>query len=339
MAIRMMQLSKFGVERDLESSGNFYVEESTGLRLPRPDRMLGRVRINNLGFRGPDIEPKKNETTFRIAFLGSSTTYDPNSPEGKNWPERVADKLGEAVEGCTVDFVNAGQPGYSTEQMLKYYATHISALEPEVVAILPGDINKDLDAQAIEKGFSATHFEPSWLGKVSVLAAKLEKNFQIIKLQRAGHVRAGKLNVDIVPLVNAFSKRLSALVLGVKSNGVPVALITLSGQLRRDQSEKRQAEAANTSLFYLPYIAIPDLIAVREAYNIEINRVAEDLDALVVDGDEVIPGDRRHYADALHFTPVGSEAMAERVVERLLASASVRDALNTRGCRPIEVSP
>ena len=332
IGIRLMQMSKFGVERDVESSSNFFLDDATGLRLPRPNKMLGQIRINNLGFRGPDIKPLKGADVFRLGFLGSSTTYDPNSPEGRNWPERVVALLDKATIGCSVDFVNAGQPGYSTQQMLLYYETRIAQLEPDLLVVLPGDMNKDLDAQAIAAGFDATHFEPSWLGRVSVLAAKLEKNFRVVKLQRAGHIRKGKLAVDIPPLVAAFSERLSALVEGVQANGAPMALITLGGQLRQEQSEKRQAEAAGTNLFYLPYITIQDLISVRQAYNEEIRRIASKNGVLVIGGGDEIPGDRMHYSDAMHFTPRGSEAMARRVISRLLSDKEVQDALQARGC-------
>ena len=112
IGLRVVQYVKFGVQNSVETSSAFYTDKETGLRLIRPNRKLGAIRINNLGYRGPDIPMHKPAGVIRVVFMGSSTTYDAQSPEGLNWPHRTITALARALPKCRFDFVNAGQPGF-----------------------------------------------------------------------------------------------------------------------------------------------------------------------------------------------------------------------------------
>ncbi|MEM7224035.1 MAG: SGNH/GDSL hydrolase family protein [Pseudomonadota bacterium] len=332
VSIRGLQLLKFGVQKSVEKSSAFYIEDESGLRLPKPNRQLGKVRINNLGFRGPDVSLERDDNGFRIAFLGSSTTYDAGVGEASNWPARVTNLVDDSIADCEVDFVNAGLPGYNTYLMHRYYGSHVTDTKPNLVVVLPGDMNHDLDDLAGKKGISSTHFERSWFADVSVFWAKLEKNFRVIQLQRAAHLNTGKLPVEPEEITPRFEQRLRDLVSEIQSDGRLVALVTIGSQIRRDQSPAEQVTAANTNLFYMPYMSISKLIEIREAYNKVIERVANETGAILIDDADSIPGDRKHYVDTMHFSEAGSEKMAGRVSSQLLQSNQMTDVLEEAGC-------
>ena len=127
-----------------EARRGFYVTRDTDLRLPYPDQRLGLVRINNHGFRGPDVQKQKPPGLVRFAFLGSSTTYGLEVREGMTWPEQVIENLRPAIAGCKVDFINAGLPGFDTEKMQVYWQTVVKEFHPDVVIALPGDMTIDI---------------------------------------------------------------------------------------------------------------------------------------------------------------------------------------------------
>jgi lysophospholipase L1-like esterase len=331
-ALRLIQLARFGVARTVESSSAFYIDKESGLRMPRPNQQLGRIRINNLGFRGPDLDLEKPGSTCRIAFLGSSTTYDANAGEGENWPDQTAQLIGASLAGCAVDFVNAGVPGYSTAQMLRYYAARVDRLNPDLVVILPGDLEHDLDELAARRGFTIHRPQSSWLSRHSVLYAKMEKNIRIVRLQRAAFSHKGKLEAKPGEVTPAFEARLRQLVGLLVQQQRLVALVTISGQLRRGQTREQQVRAANTSLFYMPYMSIPDLLDMRDGYNDVIRRVAQESSVLLIDVAERIPGDRDYYADTAHFTAMGSREMARIVADALLAYRPLQTMLQQGGC-------
>jgi hypothetical protein len=325
VSLRLLQFAKFGTDSSVERSKLFFQDAETGLRLPVPGSRHGRIRINNLGFRGPEIALPKPRGTIRLAFLGSSTTYDPYCDEQSNWPILTTSLLREAFPNCAIDFFNAGVPGFSTEHMLKHFVHHAAPLGPDVVVILPGGINADAADLARKKGaHTGAHYRPSFLASHSLLWGRLEKNVHIVRLQRAAHLSQGKLKFEPGELSSPFERRLTEAIRTLRDHASVVAVIKLGGQLRRDQSPKQQVRAANTTLFYMPYMSIRGLLDARDEFNRVIERVAAREGALVVAGEEGIPGDTIHYADSAHFTAAGSRLMAERVGEALLENAAVR---------------
>lgn len=332
LGLRAMQTAQFGVQRDVETSSAFYVDDESGLRLIKPNRNLGRSRINNLGFRGPDVSAEKPDDVVRIVFLGSSTTYDASAPEGRNWPHRTATLFSEAVSGCRVDFINAGQPGFGTETMIKLYQVRLKELDADMAIVLPGDINQDLDWLAGQQGFDSTHYTPSLLASLSVLWAKLEKNFRIIELQRQAFSRTGKVKLDLQALAQRFRDRLAVLTGLMQDDGLLVAVAKIGSQLRPGQDEGFQVQAANTALFFMPHVALPDIVATRLRFNEVIAELSRERDFVELDSSLQVPADAAYYSDTVHFTPAGSELMAQGTVQQLLAAPEVERLLKSRGC-------
>src|ERR1019366_8816319 len=86
----------------------FHIDPATGLRLMVPGLRTSRLSSNSLGLRGPEIPLAKPEGTFRVAFLGASTTFCAEvSSDAMVWPSLVIDKLRAASPGQKFDFINA----------------------------------------------------------------------------------------------------------------------------------------------------------------------------------------------------------------------------------------
>lgn len=332
LGLRVIQFVKFGVQKDVESSSAFYTDKKTGLRLIHPNQQLGAIRINNLGYRGPDIPAKKPDGVIRVVFMGSSTTYDAASPEGKNWPHRTITALSRALPHCRFDFVNAGQPGFGTATIIRLYDARLRKLDPDIAVIFPGDINQDLDWLTKKQGFDTRHYVPSMLARVSVLWHKVEKNFRIIELQRNAFSRTGKVRVKLPLLADRFSGRLGRLTSMLRKDHVATVVAKIGSQLRSGQSPEEQIQAANTALFFMPKVALPDLIATRLRFNDVIDTLAPRTGYDVLDSALSVPADPAHYTDTVHFTPAGSALMARTTAREMLASPVVRRQLAKRGC-------
>lgn len=336
VVLRAIQLSKFGVETSVEKSERFYVDPATGLRLPKPGTMHGKVRVNSLGFRSPEIDIPKPQGTIRLAFLGSSTTYDPYVSDGKPWPSRVTAALRQALPACRFDFVNAGVPGFTTDQMRTYFKAAVARTDPDLVIILPGDINLDADRIAVERAISdGVHYRPSWLARHSLLWAKIEKNLVIIRRQRSAHLQAGKLQIAPRAMSERYERRLAALLGAIQDRGAVPVLLAAQGQLRRDQSPREQLQAAATALFFMPYMSIGLLLDARDEYNRVAREVAHRTGTPFIGIDRLeIPGTATYYADTSHFTVAGSKLMARQVVAALLGNAQVRPILSRCAAAP-----
>ena len=103
-----------------------------------------------------------------------------------------------------------------------------------------------------------------------------------------------------------------------------VAVATFSIQLRSGQSADEQLRAAASRLYYEPFMTPQGIIDADRRYNEIVREVAAATGALLVDGEDDIPGDPAHFADTVHFTDAGSAAMAARVTRALARDPAVR---------------
>jgi hypothetical protein len=326
VALRVVNMMKFGTVAAVEEAKTYRTDPETGLRVPVPGSNHGQATINSLGFRGPEIPAEKPPETLRLAFLGSSTTFDPYVGESGNWPHLVARHLDKAVSGCSVDYANAGVAGYSTPAMEKHFAANVAPLDPDVVIIMPSDLNALLDdhAKRVIDGFDGTHYEPGWLARNFTLWAKVEKNLTIIRRQRAAFSEAGKLDADWDEVMAPAAEAVRSIISTVReTNAVPV-IARPAGRLRASQPPEEQVESASTALFYMPFMSVPGLIEAGQAFGNALKRASARADAPYIGDRDAIPPTEQYYVDSSHTTPAGSRLQAQRILDGLLAAADVR---------------
>lgn len=321
--IRLRQWVKHGQSGTVNS---MLVEDSaTGLNVPRPgSHNGGRILINSLGFRGPELMAGRPD--LRLAFLGASTTFCAEASSNEaTWPHQVAEQVRLGLPGRQVDYINAGVPGYVVATSLENWRRRVSPHKPDVVVIYhaTNDLAKDTRALARARGLVAEpkEAEQSWLARHSMLWFLVEKNLAIRSAQqRATSTDAPRLDSLPADIADGFRQRLTTLVREVQASGAQVVLPTFSYRLRRDQTPEAQLKAAESALYYMPYMTTESLLAGYEAYNTAIRQVAQETGALLIEGELTIPGDAAHFTDSVHFSDHGSAVMAERVARALLAS-------------------
>jgi lysophospholipase L1-like esterase len=92
------------------------------------------VRINALGWRGPEVQTPKPPGTLRILYFGDGTTLNNQTREAEIWPVRVAAELASR-SGHPVESVIAAVAGYQTEQALEIMRASAQSLAPDRVVI------------------------------------------------------------------------------------------------------------------------------------------------------------------------------------------------------------
>ncbi len=325
-AVRLRQYLRFGSASILDRA--WVTDERLGLRVLVPNTQIGPVRINGLGFRGPDIPVVKPEETARIAFLGASTTYCAEvGGNDMTWPHLVTATLRERFEGAAFDYVNAGVPGYTVADSLKNLTARIAPLSPDVIVIYhaTNDFSSDVRALARAKGFEVERPDSDgWLSRQSMLWHLVVKNVQVMARQsRAASAERELFAFDAVALSRGFETRLEALVRNSQSVAPLVALATFAPRLRDGLDPRQREAAAVTAAYYMPHISIDGMIAGYKAYNDAIRRVARRTGALLIEAAEAIPPDAVHYNDSVHFLDLGSREMANTVSEALINSPAL----------------
>lgn len=99
----------------------------------------GQVQHNSLGFRGPEISVPKAAGIFRIALLGSSSTYEIYVRDWHNdFARQLQRELRERTGNNQIDVINAGLPGWSSWEHLINFEFRVLPLDPDLVIVYAG---------------------------------------------------------------------------------------------------------------------------------------------------------------------------------------------------------
>lgn len=101
------------------------------------------IRVNSLGFRGPEISARKAEGTLRIVCLGDETTLGLHLPEDEIYPGQLASQLAQKT-GWSIEVLNAGVPQGCPLTSLVRLRQHLDRIKPDVV-LLHVDVSDALD--------------------------------------------------------------------------------------------------------------------------------------------------------------------------------------------------
>jgi lysophospholipase L1-like esterase len=334
VGVRVRHMVRYG--------GNFFgiedtyaVDSASGLRIPIPGGRFGPISINSFGFRSPEIEKAKPPGRLRIAFLGGSTTYCAEvSRNEMTWPYLVWKTLHERWPALDLDYINAGVPGYTTETLLRSLETRVSQFQPDVIVIYEAtnDLSSNSYDLAREQGVVHARQEETigWLGRHSLLAYLVGKNLEVLRQQWRAQGQVGKIKLDVARLDAMFRNDYTKLVEAGMKVAPLVVTVTFSPRIRAGQSAEDRRAAAITSLYYMPYMTIDDLITAFDSYNQVIRDVAKAQGTILIAGEYSIPGDAQHYVDSVHFSDAGSILMAKRVAQALIASPSIQAYIATK---------
>jgi|CXWL01.1.fsa_nt_gi hypothetical protein len=98
----------------------------------RRDEFEVTVTINSRGLRGPEIPYEAAPGRRRLAIVGDSFAHGYYAEE----PETARGLLASALEPCGVDVLNAGGPGYSTDQSWLHFNEEVRRYQPMEVILL-----------------------------------------------------------------------------------------------------------------------------------------------------------------------------------------------------------
>ena len=102
---------------------------------PGYDFGQGYPKLNEQGFRGPDIPLAKTPGTFRVACLGDSVTF---GLPAADYPSLLQRYLAAGLPGKQAQVFNFGVPGYSSWQGRQLLAREALPARPDVVTVLFG---------------------------------------------------------------------------------------------------------------------------------------------------------------------------------------------------------
>lgn len=330
--IRVRHYLKYGGFHAIEKT--YKMDEKANLRIPVQNKKTGPISINSLGFRGPEIVKDKKNHTFRLAFLGASTTYCAEvSSNDMVWADLLTKMLASHWPEKQFDFINGGVPGYMVKSSIRNLKNRVSQFRPDAIIIYHSTNDLSFNTRILAKAQKlvpekkSINEDLSWFSQYSLLAYLVEKNLKILSLQKQAKEIGGTLQYETAEITAPFERDLHKLVDESKKAARFVALVTFSHRIREEQSPEEKARASMTSLYYMPYMSVDGILEAFNAYNNVIRRVAREKNVYLIDGNNTIPGDEVHFNDSVHFTDQGSRRMAARIFAALIKAQHFRELL------------
>jgi lysophospholipase L1-like esterase len=99
------------------------------------------VRIDGLGFRGPDTEEHKAAGATRIVVVGDSVVFGQGVAEDGTLPAQLARLLAAREPGRKWETINAGVRGYGTRDYRIIMERRVLPLGPDLVVLVLTEIN------------------------------------------------------------------------------------------------------------------------------------------------------------------------------------------------------
>lgn len=281
------------------------------------------VRINGLGFRGPEIARAKGPR-FRIVVLGESTTFGiTEASSDRPWPEVLQEKIArEFACDSPIEVINAGVPGWTLANQLNRLDGDVFPLEPDLLISYHGYNGfpfflHEIDGLAFSSR-SALRFRPS---RILEVAERYLYNRSLLAAQPPLSLDAD----DQVLLRTGYAELYRRLAEVGRQHGALVALATF------DMAVNPKSPEEVIHFFEGAYPDARSRIVANRLHSRIVELVAHRSGALAIDTSHDLDGAYQDlYVDLVHFTQAGRDQLAENVLEGLTPTLTEHPALHCR---------
>lgn len=259
------------------------------------------LHTNSRGLRGDEVELPKPAGIYRVLAVGDSCTFGSGAGQAQTWPAQLEQALARARPELRFDVINAGVPGFSSYQALRYLEVEGFALEPDVVVFTTA-VNDASPATAGGK----RRFGSGIMLSDREYAEAIRSNRQLgitRLLWRAGFGGAGGAALGVKRRVSLeeYQSNLRRFVAESEQRGILPVIV--AWPLR----SQAQLPPANSEL--------------EQTLGLYQQRAAQ-AGGVFVDFLEVLRGHEALYIDAVHLGPEGYGLVAERIAALLIARFS-----------------
>jgi lysophospholipase L1-like esterase len=302
------------------------------------------VRINNIGFRGPDFDTRAGPRRFRVVAMGESSTFGYYSPDEQTYPYLLEQMLEQRVPVDGVDVLNAGIPHMTTDNMLAMLRSEILGYGPRVITLYSGynDAATVMAATLTQTADRWAHGHlASYIGLKWVLSKLVGSMAGIAgtwgERDWAKHVATGDaeyIGSQIRLHEEHYGANVREFVETARGGGAEVIFIRQHMTTSFQSPEYSFGYSDGPPPPGLPYAAEVDWMAAQLARNGRLSayeaillihsaqlavmdRVAAELGVEVVDNVSIVDAHPEYHASFVHLTPDGNRAVAGALSDAL----------------------
>lgn len=329
------------------SEGYLLRQDSVGFR-GRPNFQYQKWRMNNFGFRGPDITPSPAPGVTRIAVIGASETFGLYESEGHEYPARMQALLDSIAPG-RYEVINVGLPGLSPASMVPYIQRAVVPTGASILVIYPTPMFY-LEVQPLLVDYVPPRYQPpavvkfgGWtierdafipriFAKARDVLKGLIPDFVVMEVRQMRLASVRSKHGDgwvwqTVPSdrMQILRTHLDRLLSSTKAEGLQTLLVTHANRFAgamQDTAGPARRHLVNLMSLYYPQATPQVMVGFDSVANALIRERAPVQGAIVVEADRRIPASPTYFADFLHFTDAGADQMARLIVDGILHHAA-----------------
>ena len=308
--------------------------------IPRnaPGARFEKWKINSLGFRGVETTLEKPPGRRRVVVLGQSESFGLYESEDHEWPARLANIVDETLPGTEV--INASVVGTRRWSRFPYLERQVFPLAPDLLVLVVNPFNEIADA---EGGPKPVHGDgraprlptsrmlpklklrmkqalpPSWMDRAH--AWLLQRSLRRAEQEALG----GRPPLDVVPAdrVASYERHLGETIDYIRSRGIVVIVATYPMMAASGDGAGARNFLAVQRIYNAEY-SEAGLLDVARRMNQATRDVAGRMGVAVVDLERTLPPTKDNFADLVHYTDGGADAVAAEVLRAVKAGLADR---------------
>ncbi len=315
--------------------------DEDGLRKNIPRGQFEKWKNNSLGFRGPEISLEKPEGIVRVACMGTSETYGLYESPDKEWPGQLREFLSDYSK---FEVINTSTVGLPLVRYKDYIQRYVLPLSPDIIIIYSSPHSYLANRIRVENGIvglgeiqggarpslpgNEFYGESRSVPKIrQMVRAFLPPSLiewydgysgrKQIAAAEARYLR-GEKPFDVIPdeLLASYTQDITDLILFLQENNIRPILCNFPSLLSKENLEKYPGTfmAGRRFIVELSFEGMLDTSARVTKLN---EQIALDLGIGFLDNDGIIPKDKDHFADNVHYTDTGAELVARTIADYL----------------------
>lgn len=267
---------------------------------------------NSLGLRSAEIPADPAPGELRLAVAGASTVAGAYAMRNADtFPSLLEARL-RSQAGAAVNVINGGIEGHTLKDTVRLVKHGLLRLRPSVIVIYPGfnNITAMCHKPPSEKVLQPLPAPalPAWMLTPELLVKNTRSWLKPPVSPRL---------VDPEQAFTAdYAAMLAAMVRDLRAQGVQPVLMTVARAFR-GQSREEGFQLAQSSLYYNDCLNYDGLVKAGDLFNGAIREVARSEGIPLLDLAAVMPGGRRYFMDASHFTTAGEHFTADYLAREL----------------------
>lgn len=294
------------------------------------------LHVDGHGFRSRTLEPPgtpKTPGSYRVFFVGASTTENVALPDEQTFPWLVEAALNERTGSKPlVRGINCGLSGNSIVDSFSIVAHSILTLEPDLIVYMDcaNDMRTGMSPRfdpasvADTRGPRPIRFS-AYFRQHCRLYDVVERARERLAEPRVERYRAMRRETPFtqgldpargLPHFRRYLRMISAV---CRDAHVPLALMTQPALYKEKMTEEEEAALYLGSIDHDKVNAdTRTMMRGMHVFNEAVRQVAHEGGHLLIELEAAVPRDLRHFYDDFHYTARGCKAVARAIVEDLM---------------------